>query len=74
MNCPKAQIYDGVVFERFGHTLEGMVMKRYENSVIVKLSDESYEKIQEELPNDLTVVNDKNYRVTYQANANKELA
>lgn len=74
MNFPKAQVHDGIVFNRFGHSIEGIVLKRYENSVIVRMSDESYNKIKEELPNELTVVNDKNYQVMYQANENRELA
>lgn len=74
MNLLQAQVHDGIKFKRFGHELDGIVMKRYENSVIVRLSDESYNKIKEELPNELTVVNDKNYRIIYQANENRELA
>lgn len=74
MNYLKAQANDEVLFNRFGQVLKGTVIKRYENSVVVRLTEESYERIKEELPNDLTVVNDKNYKITYQANENKELA
>ena len=74
MNYPKAQIHDEITFNRFDQALEGVVMKRYENSVIVKLTEESYHVVKENLPNDLTVVNDKNYKILYQANENRELA
>lgn len=74
MNLQKARAHDQILFTRFNETLEGTVMKRYENSVVVKLTLESYNKVLEDLPNDLTVVNDKNYQIIYQASENKELA
>ncbi|MGM9950891.1 MAG: DUF2187 family protein [Lysinibacillus sp.] len=74
MNIQKAQPHDQILFNRFNETLEGTVMKRYENSVVVKLTIESYNKVLEDLPNDLTVVNDRNYQIIYQASENKELA
>jgi uncharacterized protein YkvS len=74
MNLQKARAHDQILFNRFNETLEGTVMKRYENSVVVKLTLESYNKVLEDLPNDLTVVNDKNYQIIYQASENKELA
>ncbi len=74
MNLQKAQANDQILFSRFNETLEGTVIKRYENSVVVKLTLESYNKVLEDLPNELTVVNDKNYQIIYQASENKELA
>ena len=74
MNLQKARTHDQILFNRFNEKLEGTVVKRYENSVIVRLTGDSYKKVHEELPNDLTVVNDKNYKIIYQANENKELA
>ncbi|WP_413364357.1 DUF2187 family protein [Lysinibacillus sp. 3P01SB] len=74
MNLQKARAHDQILFTRFNETLEGTVMKRYENSVVVKLTLESYNKVLEDLPNDLTVVNDRNYQIIYQASENKELA
>ncbi|KGR87231.1 DUF2187 family protein [Lysinibacillus odysseyi] len=74
MNVQKARVHDQILFNRFNETLEGTVIKRYENSVVVKLTLESYNKVLEDLPNDLTVVNDKNYQIIYQASENKELA
>ncbi len=74
MNLQKAQAYDQILFSRFNETLEGTVIKRYENSVVVKLTLESYNKVLEDLPNEMTVVNDKNYQIIYQASENKELA
>lgn len=74
MNLQKARTHDQVLFNRFNETLEGTVVKRYENSVIVRLTGDSYKKVHEELPNDLTVVNDKNYKIIYKASENKELA
>ena len=74
MHVQKARAHDQIVFNRFNATLEGTVMKRYENSVVVKLTADSYKKVREELQNDLTVVNDKNYQIIYQASENKELA
>lgn len=74
MNLQKAQAHDQILFSRFNETLEGTVLKRYENSVVVKLTLESYNKVLEDLPNELTVVNDKNYQIIYQASENKELA
>lgn len=74
MNLQKARAHDQILFHRFNETLEGTVLKRYENSVVVKLTLESYQKVLEDLPNDLTVVNDKNYQIIYQASENKELA
>ena len=74
MNLQKAQANDQILFSRFNETLEGTVIKRYENSVVVRLTLESYNKVLEDLPNELTVVNDKNYQIIYQASENKELA
>ena len=74
MNLQKARANDQILFNRFNATLEGVVLKRYENSVVVKLTGESYKKVREELQNDLTVVNDKNYKIIYKASENKELA
>ena len=74
MNLQKARTHDQILFNRFNEKLEGTVVKRYENSVIVRLTGDSYKKVHEELPNDLTVVNDKNYKIIYQARENKELA
>ena len=74
MNIQKARAHDRILFNRFNTTLEGTVVKCYENSVIVKLTGDSYKKVREELQNDLTVVNDKNYKIIYKANENKELA
>ena len=74
MNIQKARAHEQILFNRFNATLEGTVIKRYENSVVVKLTAESYKKVREELQNDLTVVNDKNYKIIYTASENKELA
>lgn len=74
MNLQKARAHDHILFNRFNATLEGTVIKRYENSVVVKLTADSYKKVREELQNDLTVVNDKNYKIIYKASENKELA
>ena len=74
MNLKKAGAHDQILFNRFNETLEGTVIKRYENSVVVRLTAESYQKVREELQNDLTVVNDKNYKIIYTASENKELA
>lgn len=63
MNLQKARAHDQILFTRFNETLEGTVMKRYENSVVVKLTLESYNKVLEDLPNDLTVVNDKTIKL-----------
>ncbi|MFF5995797.1 DUF2187 family protein [Lysinibacillus sp. KU-BSD001] len=74
MYLPKAKANDQILFNRFNETLEATVIKRYENSVVVRLTEDSYKKVHEELPNDLTVVNDRNYQIMYISSENKELA
>ncbi|WP_332647551.1 DUF2187 family protein [Lysinibacillus sp. 54212] len=65
MTLKKAKTADNIVFHRFNQPIEGKVLKHYENSVLVKIHPEFYAKLIDEIPNDYTVVNHKNYKILY---------
>lgn len=56
-----AKIGDVITFYRMDEWMEGTVMKHYENSVLVKIHHAHYQKWKDELPNNMTVVNHRNY-------------
>ena len=59
----KAVIGNHITFSRFGFELYGTVQKIYDNSVLVELTEASFKLIMHEIPNEMTVVNHRNYTI-----------
>lgn len=59
----KATVGNHITFSRFGFELYGTVQKLYDNSVLVELTEQSFKLIMHEIPNEMTVVNHRNYTI-----------
>ena len=59
----KATIGNHITFSRFGFELYGTVQKIYDNSVLVELTENSFKHVMHEIPNEMTVVNHRNYSI-----------
>lgn len=59
----RATVGNHNTFSRFGFELYGTVQKLYDNSVLVELTEESFKLVMHEIPNEMTVVNHRNYTI-----------
>ena len=59
----RATVGNHITFSRFGFELYGTVQKLYDNSVLVELTEESFKLVMHEIPNEMTVVNHRNYTI-----------
>lgn len=62
----KAAVGDHITFTRFNLNLAGTVQKLYDNSVLVELTEDSFKLVMHEIPNEMTVVNHRNYQIVEQ--------
>lgn len=62
----KAAVGDHITFSRYNIEISGTVQKLYDNSVLVELTEKSFERVMHEIPNEMTVVNHRNYKIVDQ--------
>lgn len=55
------QIGNTILFEKDRYCYEGTVLKTYDNSVLVKVEKGNMDKLN--LPNNITIVNHKHYKI-----------